>query len=542
MPVATPLLLAVLAVATATAAGTPVRVAAQEPYSPLVSRGTVRLGATTEYSTFSGRYGASSAEPGASTGLLDLAAGFSGAAGTRVFPALSAFEEAVSAATGQAYSMSLGSLESVMEQSSATLRVSLDAGVLDWLTVGAMAPLVRSETEFEMHFAADSAAGPNAGFSPAVGGGTSVTAFLSALGSSIGAFDAFRARTCADGPDSSACRDAMALAAESHRFHQAVSLMYGSMLAPLASSAAGMALQARLAALAGAFRAADVGGVPSEMPLAAAPLSATDLQDLARNPAFGTSAGYPLAAWMSLWRLGDVELRANARVLEAGGDEAGYRVTAGAGTMVRLPTGAQDDPANFMDMGSGDGQTDVELRAWTNARLGTRLGLWTDLRYGVQLGGATVRRVFHPAFAMPPGRTQLRLEWDPGDYVIVEAAPWYRPAAPLTLFAGLRYYRKGRDAFALAAAPPVEGAEGAPQSTPAGLPDPDVLAETGIWSSSRVVVGFVYAQSPDSEHGLFGQPLEVRTTYRRVVAGGGGAPAASSLEVRFRIFVGLWGG
>ena len=501
----------------------------------------MRLGVATEYSAFSGRYGVPAADGGASTGLLELADGFSGAAGARVFPALSVFEEAVRTATGEAYSMSLGSLESVMEQSSATLRVSVDAGVLDWLTVGAMAPLVRSETEFEMHFAADSAAGPNAGFSPAVGGGTSVASFLSALGGSIGAFDAYRARTCASGPESAACRDATALAADSRRFHQAVSLMYGSMLAPLASSAAGAVLQARLEALAGAFRAANVRGVPSEVPLAAAPLSATDLQDLARNPVFGTGAGYPLSAWMSLWRLGDVELRANARVLEAGGDEAGYRVTAGAGAMVRLPTGTPDDPANFVDMGSGDGQTDVELRAWTNGRWGSRLGLWTDLRYGLQLGSATVRHVFHPAFAMPPGRTQFELDWDPGDYVVAEAAPWYRPAAPLTVFAGMRYYRKGRDAFAYPAVPSVTDPSGAPQPTSETRPDPEVLAEAGVQSSSRIVVGFVYAQSPASGQGLFGQPLEVRTTYQRVTAGGGGAPATSSLEVRFRIFVGIWG-
>lgn len=515
---------------------------AQEPYSPLVPRGAVRMGVATSYSTFSGRYGSPSARAGASTALEELAAGFSGPAGTRVFPALSAFEEAVGAATGQAYAMSLGSMETVMAKSSATLRASLDAGVLDWLSVGAMAPLSRSETEFEMHFAADSVAGPNAGFSPAADGGSSVATFLSALGSSIGAFDAFRARTCSDGPDSAACRDATALAADSRRFHEAVSVMYGSMLAPLASSAAGMALQARLEALAGAFRASGVGGVPSRAPLASAPLTAEDLQELARNPAFGTGAAHPLAAWMSLWRLGDIEVRANARVLEVGGDDAGYRLTAGAGAMIRLPTGTRDDPAHFLDMGSGDGQTDVELRAWTNGQWGARLGLWTDLRYGLQLATVAERRVFDPAFAMPPQRTQFSLEWDPGDYLVAEAAPWYRPVTPMTVFAGFRYYRKGRDAFAYSAAPSAEDADGTPQPTPTSLPDLEVLAGGSAQSSSRIVVGFVYAQSRDSGRGLFGQPLEVRTTYRRVTAGRGGVPATSSLEVRFRIFVGLWQG
>ena len=508
----------------------------------LVPPGVVRVGMETDYGAFSGRYGAPSAEREAFTGLEALAAGFSGPAGVRIFPAFAAFEEAVNAATGQAYSMNLGSLETVMEKSSTALRASVDAGVLDWLSVGVAAPLVRSETEFEMHFAADSAAGPNAGFAPAAGDGSSVASFLSTLGNAVGAYDVFRARTCLDGRESEACRDATALAADSRRFHQAVSAMYGSMLAPLGSSAAGVALQARLEAMAGAFRAAGVFGVPSEAPLASAPLTAAEIQELARNPAFGTGAAHPLAAWTSLWRLGDMELRANARVLEAGGAGTGYRMTVGAGATIRLPTGTQDDPANFVDMGSGDGQTDVELRAWANGQLGARLGLWTDLRYGVQLAGSTERRVFDPDFAMPPQRTQFRLEWNPGDYLIAEAAPWYRPVPPLTVFAGFRYRRQGRDAFAFAATPLPEDAEGTPEPSPSALPDPEVLAGAGVRSSSRVAVGLVYAQSSDSGQGLFGQPLEVRTTYRRATAGRGGVPATASLEVRFRVFVGLWGG
>jgi len=46
-------------------------------------------------------------------------------------------------------------------------------------------------------------------------------------------------------------------------------------------------------------------------------------------------------------------------------------------------------------------------------------------------------------------RAQLDLEWNPGDYVFAEVAPWYELVEDISILAGYRYFWKGKDSFAL---------------------------------------------------------------------------------------------
>lgn len=531
--------------------------AAQEPYPPLVPRGMVRLDFGTGYSSFTSVYGGLPGErSGAAVGDVSrsLASFFSGDVGPAIFPTLAGFEAAVRDAIGGDYAASLGVMTSSVEKNSVRLPVSLDVGVFDWLSVGASAAFVRNETEFVFHFASDSASA-NAGFSPALGDPAEVSRFLSRLDASVDGYDSYRAGLCAADPTSTSCRDATAVLSGSRSFHRALSVMYGSPVAPLAGSAAGMALRARLAEFAEAFQAAGAA-LPGALPLADAPFSTEDLQDFATIPAYGTAGNFPFAGWRSLWMLGDLELRADARWLDK--TEPGYTLTAGAGTLVRLPTGTQDDPANFLDMGSGDRQTDVEVRGWLNGSWRDRLGLWTDLRYGVQLPGITERRVFDPGYAMAPAATLARLEWNPGDYFFAEVAPWLRIAGAVTLVAGYRHFSKGEDSFALWAADPIEGdgssAAPEPSTGPVSALDPDVLVPGSGASTGRVVAGIVYSRLGAPRSGFGGgapqepedarrRPFEVRAVYRQVVAGSGtSVPVTGSLEAGFRVYVGVWGG
>ena len=507
----------------------------------------MRLEVGAGYSSFTSVY-ASLADGSASAagdGSRSLASFFSGDVGPAIFPNLAGFEAAVRDATGNDYAASLGVMTSAVEKNSVRLPLSLDVGVFDWLSAGVSASFVRNETEFVFHFASDSASA-NAGFSPALDDPAQVSAFLSRLGASVDGYDSYRAGLCAADPASTSCRDATTLLAGSRSFHRALSVIYGNPVAPLAGSAAGMALQARLAEFAEAFEAAGAGS-PGTLPLSDAPFSAEDLQDFATNPAYGIAGNFPFAGWRSLWMLGDLELRADARWLDK--TEPSYTLTAGAGTLVRLPTGTQDDPANFLDMGSGDRQTDVEVRGWFNGSWRDRVGLWTDLRYGVQLPGTTERRVFDLGYALAPAATQAHLEWNPGDYFFAEVAPWFRVAGTVTLVAGYRHFSKGEDSFALWTADPPEGdgSVTAPDPSTGSTPalDPTVLVPGSDASMSRIVVGLVYSRmgvSQPSEDARR-RPFEVRAVYRQVVAGrGAGVPLAGSLEAGFRVYVGIWGG
>ncbi len=518
----------------------PAGTSAQEPYSPLVPGGHVRLGVLGRYSSFSDLY-----QIGGMTGgphpLRDL---FSGPVGSGIFPFLAEPEDAVRAAIDDDYELSLGTMSSVLEKSTARVPVSVDAGIFEWLTVGAAVPFVQNETEFTTTFAADSA-GANAGFSPGVEDPAAVTGFLTGLQGSIGGYDVFRGEMCTADPASDACRDATEVLADARSFERLLSLMYGSMFVPLDWSAAGTALQARLAAFSEAFEAAGVTAPPGALPLADAMLAADDIHRLAAEPAFGIEAAHPLDKWRSPWRIGDIEVRADVRLIEAGDPDGPDQLTAGAGVMVRLPTGTQDDPANFLDAGSGDAQTDVEVRGWMNGRRGGRFGLWADLRYGLQMEGSTVRRVFDPGRTFAPRSSEAALDWKPGDYQFVELTPWYRITAPLTLTAGYRFFRKAEDAFSLSAAvedEEEESAAGTAAAGPSGPADPEILVPGSGGSVGQAMLGMVYNRGAYlGEDGASGEPLEIRVIYRRAVGGSGEMPVSQSLEVGFRVFTGIWG-
>ncbi len=511
----------------------PVQSATQEPYSPLVPKGMARLGIRSDYSIFSARYGRPGDARPVGNELEDLGAAFTGPAGSNIFPALARFEAAVRTASGESYTMNLGSMASVMEKSSVRLPISVDVGVFDWLTLGGLVPLVRNETEIAFSFAADSA-DVNAGFSPGLANEAAVSEFLSGLQGSISAYQGFRNSACAGDPTSSECREATEVLTSSHSFHQALSTMYGTWMAPAEWSPAGVALQARLTALSEAYHAAGIFGTPATVPLSGALLDLEDLQRLVTDSLFGIAASHPLEKWKSLWMLGDVEVRANARFLKKGDEADSYHIVVGGGALLRLPTATQNDPANFMDAGSGDGQPDLEVRGWTNGHWRGRLGLWADFRYGIQFKGTAVRRVFDPTFAMAPLDTQVQLEWKPGDYQLVELSPWYRLTDPLTLFVGYRYFRKGQDAFTMKT--------GEVDPAASSLPDPDVLVRGSLVSSGKLSLGMVFNRAGSFQGGVLGSPLEIRAVYRQVAGGiRGVVPATRSLEAGFRFYVGLWG-
>lgn len=508
---------------------------AQEPYSPLVPGGMIRLEVRGEYSSFSSRYRTWTEGASAQEGLQALSDPFSGPVGASVFPFLGPAEDAVGDAIGGDYEISLGTMASFMEKNAARVPVSLDVGISDRLTAGLVVPVAQHETEFAFHFEADSSEA-NAGFGPGLTDPGAVADFLVGLGNSIREYDAFREAACTSDPPSPECVNATTVLERAVGFQGSVTAMYMARFAPLGWSEAGTALQTRLSDLAVAFEAAGVAGVPAAMPLSETLLTYENFLALVTDPAYGIGATNPMGQWRGLWKIGDIEVRAAARLFESGERDGPSHVAAGAGAMVRLPTGTQDDPANFLDAATGDAQTDVELRGWMNGRWRGGFGLWADFRYGIQLGGTTERRVFDPGFTFAPHSSLAKLDWDPGDYQLFEVSPWYRIAESMTVLAGYRYYRKGRDSFALA------GGDGTGPPPPATPPDPAILVPHSAASSGRATIAMVYNRAAPTRDGAAGRPLEIRVAYRRVVAGGGGnVPKAGSLEAGFRFFAGLWG-
>ena len=503
----------------------------QEPYSPLVPRGKIRLDARGVYSSFHDLLGVDARSGGGAARLSDA---FSGPVGNRLFPFFGATESAVNSVLDDPWDLSLGTISAAMEKGRASVPLAIDVGVLDWLTVGAVVPLIGNETELTLHFTSDSVFA-NAGFSPALDRDVLVASFLNDLGTSINGYGAYREAACMMDPDSPECSGATQVLGAARSFQHALVLLYGEMFAPLEGSRAGAALQARLDDLGAAFAEAGLTG-PATIPLATSALTAEDIQTLLTDPLYGIEASYPLAGWRSPWRFGDLEVRADARLAEAGDAGATPRIVAGAGATVRLPTGSQDDPANFLDSGSGDGQWDVELRGWMNGHGPRGFGLWADIRYGLQAGGTTERRVFDQSVTFAPAVSRASLAWNPGDYQRLELTPWLRLADGLTVLAGYRFFRKGEDSFSVRTGD-------APEDAPSTPADPALLVAGTGFSASHVLLGMVYNRSATESDGRAEYPLEIRAVLRQTVGASGGAvPRETSFEVGFRLFYGIWGG
>ena len=421
---------------------------AQEPYTPLVPGGSVRLRASPIFSAFSSRFGADRRSGTLVEGEETLGSDFTtDAVGVTVLPALAGFQQALADAAQTPLLLNLGSLASVIEKTQVRVPFSLDLGITDWLNVGATVPVVRNDAAIALDFTADSTL-VNAGLSPGINDPSATDGFLGNFQTAIDGFQVTQMAECQVDPGSAACLDATSLLNDAQALHGALATMYQAFsLAPFTGSQATAAIEARLGAIAAGFSAAGVVGTPVAIPVASVPLNGEEFQALLTDPRFGTAASFPLRRWLTPWALGDIDFRVMIRLLDVGDEDSSARFTVGAGATYRLGTGTERDPGNVLDLGTGDGQDDIEVRGWINTRWSRRFGVWGDLRYGIQQSGSTERHVFDPDFPLAPASTEATLEWSPGDYQRLEISPWFRIADALTFAPAYRYFRKGDDTF-----------------------------------------------------------------------------------------------
>jgi len=456
--------------------------------------------------------------------------------GTEVAPGFADVESALAGALADpGFDLSLGTTEARIRENRIRIPLRLDLGVTEWLTVGLTVPFVKRRTEVGLFLRADTLTA-NVGLSPSIASAAETDAFVQEFAAALDAMESRRDALCASGTPAE-CQAAEDALDDARAYHDGVGAAYASAsLFPYEGSPAGRGLQDRLTALDAAFASLGVTGLPTTVPLAAGPLDEASLQSLVTDPTFGIGAE-PLQTWESRFGLGDVELRAAARLLrgEAPGPDAPSSRPAyflGAGALLRLGTGTPDTPDNLVDLGTGDGQTDVEVRLFGDLTLGRRFGIWADARYGLQMEGERTRRIAAPEAVLAPASTRARVSWTPGDYLHLEAAPRIHLTPELAVAARYRYYHKGEDAYTLAD----PGADG-----PA-LPDPSLLERETEVTLHQAGVSLVYSTLLTSARGRTGIPFEVHVQYRRSFSGSGGqAPKPGIVRVGTRLFWRIWG-
>lgn len=519
---ARPCLLAGLAVAVA---GMPA--GAQTLLDPLVPGGRVRFDLVPSFSSWHERYGLAGGEDV----VEDLGADLTDPTGRTLFPGLAELEESVRALGDMpAYQARLGTTTADVTQDVSRVEAGLRLGVFDWLTVGGMVPLVKTRTAVDVSFRPYTGDG-GLGLNPFRSGDTGVTGLLDGLDAAAAAAAARAETICSGGPGFE-CDQATALSLRTTSFLARTLSAYGaSPFFPVLGSPVAASLDAALAALDADLVAAGLGGVGAAMVYADAPLDEAGLVGL---PADGSS-GYqtsPLSTFDGLWTLGDVELSADLRLLQRvppTPSSAGW--TLSGGVTVRLPTGKVDDPAVLLDVGSGDGQMDVEGRVDASVELGSRLAFRGALRYGVQQARTLLRRVAPHEQVLAPVALTRSVRWTPGDYRLLEASPRLRLTEELALAVDYRRFHKAEDTYELVAA----GVEAEPV-------DVGLLARESEITLQEFAVGLRYSTVIAWRRGQAGTPVQVAARVVTAAGGSGGrTPRATAFELGLSLYRRLWG-
>lgn len=434
--------------------------------------------------------------------------------GAAFIPELAGADTRIRTITGNAsYRLSAG--RSSVTASTQTGRgvISAALGLTRRVTIFGTLPFVRARAQTRLGL--DSTTG-DAGLAPAASANTTFlsqfSAALTALEDSIAAGKYAGAQlvtanqTLANG---TAMRDALN--------ELLVDPLTASPFVPTDSSATGAAIRGAISALnttLGTLSVAGIGGFPT---LAASRLTEAELLGFLTSPT-GEVAGIHRGNNI-LQRPGDAEVGVVYTLVER------PEVRIAATGLVRLPTGLLDRSENFFDLGTGEGQTDIEGRIAADLARG-RLGARLTAGYNRQLESTVQRRVSAPSQPLAFAYRAVAVTRDPGDEFTLGIEPFVRLAPGFAFSVGALHWSHGADqvGYAGAAIPGVAASD---------------LAIDSKRSATMIQGGLTYS----SFAGIYGKgaPIEARWAYRSVVsASGGRVDKTRTMTFQFRAYYRLW--
>jgi hypothetical protein len=196
---------------------------------------------------------------------------------------------------------------------------------------------------------------------------------------------------------------------------------------------------------------------------------------------------------------------------------------------VRFPTGRREQPDRPLDIGTGDGQTDVQVDVVTDLGAGA-FGARLAATYVRQLASNVLTRVAPPSqLFVGPDRLAL-VRRDPGDIIAIEVRPFYRLARTLALQAGVQHWNRKADQVSYAS----------PSDSLPGV-DPGVLAEETAANATLLSAGITYSNPGRFTRGGTGLPVDASWSYERVLRSTKGrVPDTHRVRAMFRMYFGLW--
>jgi hypothetical protein len=450
------------------------------------------------------------------------------ATGSDVLPSLGDADARIGRITGlTGYRLNLGSLttDALADESRGSLGLAL--GLTRAITIFGNVPLVRTRVQTSYALAPTTAS--DAGLTPGTDAqATFFDQFETSLATlsqriSAGDFDgdpALKARATSTLQDATALRDDL--------FGLLADPLTASSFVPTATSTAGTAVTTRLSALQTTL-ASDFGVAGfSELPtLPTTPATTDELLAVLGDPS------------------GPTALRLDESKLTFRGDaEAGVAITlvdrwdrararggfrAAVEGLVRFPTGQLAPTDRVLALGTGDGQTDVELRITTDLGAGS-WGLRAEGMYNRQLAANYLLRVAPPTQPLAGIDLLTAVRRDPGDVVRLAVRPFFRLAPTFAIEGTAMHWSRGEDEVSyLSAADEIPGV------------DASVLAQDSKASATVLGIGITYSSPGKFREGGRGLPVDASWGYERVVRTTGGiVPDRHTFRARFRAYFGIF--
>jgi hypothetical protein len=192
----------------------------------------------------------------------------------------------------------------------------------------------------------------------------------------------------------------------------------------------------------------------------------------------------------------------------------------------RFATGTPPQAQHLFDVGTGDGQSDLELRGTLDVGLGSRLWLSLYAGYNIQMKAEVERLVTSRELPIQQGAYTALVNWDPGDVLTLAAMPRLNFTRNITFsFLYLRIHH-GADI--------VQGVDPLPGDAtfvPADLEEGTEYTAESLGFAARLSST---EWSGDRRDGI---PVEVELRYRNTSSGKGGyAPKGNIWEVSIRLY------
>ncbi len=522
----------VVAVVAILTVGTAAPAAAQFPDAWIVPRGVLRVSFEPQYVNYAERFDADGNMEPLGTDFSDVAAG------VRLVPTMYSPQLSIrSIIDDSTYTINTGAWQTTLDADVRRFPLNLALGISHRLTLTASVPLV--STRMQVNFAVDSTDADQGWNQATVEGGIAqIRALLLELEAGAAFVESQIAAGAYGCPSSPECDQARDLVDRARRLTADLTVLTGVLqdgstadilppFAPVGSSPAGQAILAAIQSTATELESLGASPLSATLPLPGTRLTGEDVNAMLRGSGLGYEA-FPLEFVKYHLKLGDAEVGLRWGAIQRPSLRA---VLLG---VVRLPTGQRDLPDHFVDIGTGDRQTDVVLGAEAAWEPGSVVGLNATASYTLQLGDNLPRRITPHDRPIAILATEQNVSRNLGDELRLALYPALRLSRSFSAYASIYYYHKGRDAFFL---------DGGFTIPPGQIQTEVADLEFETTMSSLSVGAGIYYRSASGREESPKLPIEAGIDYRAAFSGSGGqTPKSSSLYFYLRLYWRLWGG